>query len=102
MRIRVRVSVPQQGALECRQDGGLADVTVKAWRGRYLEFDEADREALWDDLNDVSNAEDADAEQCKRRGDRDLAVFAGRASRSLGALASRVLLHAQPIRGMQS
>ena len=86
--MKLRLTLAQVSALECAgldQPEGPAEVTLAAaWRGRVLEVTDATRDALFEAVNDRSNAEDAQAEQT---GD----IFARRAARSLSALASAVL-----------
>ena len=85
--MKLRLSDAQVSAIECR-DWSEEPVMQRAWQGSYLVFEEADREPLWEELRDASNAEDAQAEY-----DTDAAArkFAGRASRSLGCVAGKVL-----------
>lgn len=90
----VHLSAAQISALEC---GGLdwdapePGPIERAWstHRHALVFEEADRDALADALNEMSNAEDAFAEE--RTNDREMRTFARRASRSLAALYGRVL-----------
>lgn len=82
--IRLRLSPAQVSALECRDGGGLDPLTLAAWRGSFLVFERAEAEALADELNEASNAEDAQAEFYGCR-------FARRAARSFYAMTSRVL-----------
>jgi len=89
----IRLSVAAVSALECR---GLEeaidahDQAVKAaWKGSRLVFYGSERDALFEALNEMSNAEDAFAEE--RNHDPELRRFAGRAARSLAAVAGRVL-----------
>lgn len=98
---RVRLSEPQQSALECRwlEDGGpggdgteAADEAAlqDAWDGgEWLEFEPTDAEAVFRALRDASNAEDAFQQDASN--DPDLRRLAGRAARSLAALSGRVL-----------
>ncbi len=86
--MKIRLTGPQEGALECRGldepfDAGEA-LLARCWVGRYLRFEADQRDALFSVLNELSNAEDA---QHQIEGD----ALAGRAARSLAALASRVL-----------
>lgn len=80
---QVRLTAAQQSALECREDGGLEPLTLRArarGNGRALLFTEDEREQLWGELNDASNAEDA--QDCP---------YARRAAMSLSKIAGRVL-----------
>jgi hypothetical protein len=61
----------------------------RAWKQRgILEFKEPERIALFKQLTDMSNSEDAAA---RREKDRDLAKYARGASRALATVASKVL-----------
>lgn len=92
---RVRVSEAQAAALECRpldppfDDEGDA-LLARCWdRGAgVLVFAEHERDGLFSALNDASNGEDASADHTT---DPTLRRLARAASRSLGALAGRVL-----------
>jgi len=88
--VKVRLTVPQQGALECRRDG-LEALTLDAWQGRYLVFYREQADALLSELVEASNAEDAQAERLRRIGDKDCARFAARDSRALGNIASSIV-----------
>lgn len=86
--ITIRLTAAQRSALECAglelAEDGPEVVLRAAWQGDRLVFDVRDREALFDALNDRSNAEDAQAEEQRDR-------YARQAARSLAAVASRVL-----------
>lgn len=89
----LRLTDAQVSALECRgleapTDAG-EELVARCWTGGVLHFAEADREALFDALNEMSNREDAQHQLCDD-------VFAGRAARSLAAVASRVLRRSEP------
>ena len=86
--MRVRLSGPQESALECAGLSGDLDegeiMVASSWRQGYLVFDEADRDALFSAVNELSNSEDAMHQE-------DGDVYAGRAARSLSSLASKIL-----------
>ena len=86
----IRLSSAQESALECR-DWSEEPAVREAWRGSQLfpPEDDEQREQLWRELNDASNAEDDFAED--QGNDGDGRKYARRASRSLACLASRVL-----------
>lgn len=90
MMMTIRLSDAQISALECAGlEPGEHDTVVRAWASRArLAFDLADRDALFSELTDLSNAEDATAEQER---DRDMRKFARRASMALATVASKVL-----------
>lgn len=92
----IRLTPAQEGAFECLTGGGLepedAPQMAAAWRGGRLVFEVADAEALFAELNEASNSEDAQAEYLRGAGEREAAALAGRAARSLAAIAGRVLL----------
>ena len=92
-RLTVRISEAMQSALECRglnEPADLHDLAVAAaWKGSRLVFYEGERDGLFDALNEMSNAEDAFANDPAE--DPEMRRYAGRAARSLGALAGRVL-----------
>ena len=96
--IRIRLTEAQRSALECRdlalnpEDALLATAWERGDR-RSLVFEAHDGEALFELLNEASNAEDAFAQD--PRHDPDLRQFAGRAARSLASVASRVLRNAR-------
>lgn len=86
----VRLTDAQQSALECaglgeteRYGDELATLAA-AWKGRTLVVSAETRDTLFSELTDLSNGEDEDAQ---RTGNQ----FAARASRSLAAVASKVL-----------
>jgi len=85
---KIRLSSAQESAMQCR-DWSEEPAVREAWRGSqlFLPEDDEQREQLWRELNDASNAEDESAEHLDPEG----AKYARRASRSLQALASRVL-----------
>jgi hypothetical protein len=88
--ITIRLTEAELSALECAGLGEFDDndrsaVIIQAWQGRSLAFDEADRDALWTLINDLSNSED-------ESNDRKPDAYARRASRALARLASMVLL----------
>lgn len=88
MMVRIKLSSAQQSALECRDGGGLDPLVDAAWdRAGALVFNPVDADELWSELNEASNAEDAQ----RQTGD----ALAGRAARSLAALGGRVLRCAQ-------
>ena len=83
----IKLTPAQISALECREGGGLDPLTEAAWLdgGRCsLRFPVIAAEALADELNDSSNAEDAQYEQTG-------CVFAYRAAVSFGAVSGKVL-----------
>ena len=90
----LRLTPTQRSALECAGLDILDALTdaervlIAALDGYRLTVTAETRDALYTALNDRSNAEDADAEQ---NTDAALRAYARRASRSLAALASRVL-----------
>lgn len=92
-KLSVRLSPAAVSALECRgleEVEGIEELVVKtAWCGSKLVFFEGEREALFSALNEMSNAEDAFAEE--RTHCPEMRKFAGRAARSLAAVAGRVL-----------
>jgi hypothetical protein len=83
MRITIKLTGPQLSAMECR-DWSDEDAAREAWKGDRLEFDAADAPAIYSDLTDAANSEDA-ARQLF--GD----VPSGRASRALQRVASNVI-----------
>jgi hypothetical protein len=84
----IRLTEAQQSALECRREA-LDPVLAAAWDGaRRLTVTPETRDALFSELTDAANAEDADAEQ---NPDPTMATFARRACRSLSAISGRVL-----------
>jgi hypothetical protein len=84
----IQLSATQQSALECRV-GGLDPFTAAAWNGAGLLIVTPDtRDALWAELNDASNAEDAASYE---ETDAAMRTYAGRAARALANLSSRVL-----------
>ena len=89
----VRLSPAAVSALECRgleEVDGVEELAVKvAWEGSRLAFYEGEREALFSALNEMSNAEDAFAEE--RTHCPEMRKYAGRAARSLAAVAGKVL-----------
>jgi hypothetical protein len=92
----VRLTEPQAGAIQCRdwseephmrrqlRDGALVRMA--------LVFQWIDRDALADELNDASNAEDEHAQELRREGELECARHAARAARVLANLRGRVLL----------
>ena len=88
--MKVRLTCPQQTALECRRDG-LDPLTLEAWQGRWLVFSRTRADELLSELVEASNAEDAQAEACRRHGDLLCARFAARDSRALGNIASSIV-----------
>ena len=90
MKKKIRLSSAQESAMQCR-DWSDEPAVREAWRGSQLFVPEDDdqKEQLWSELNDASNAEDAFAEESTN--DPDGRKYARRASRSLACLASRVL-----------
>ena len=80
------LSALECSGLELEDEPGLV---AKAWTGRTLVFEEADRDALFLELTEMSNSEDATAEDTNE--DPDIRKYARRAARSLGTLASHVL-----------
>jgi urease accessory protein UreH len=88
--MRVRLTLPQQAALECRRDG-LEPLALGAWQGRWLLFSRDQAEDLMSELIEASNAEDAQAERLRHCGDLECARFAARDSRALGNVASRIV-----------
>jgi len=89
----LRLTNGQQSALECRQYGGLEPVVVAAWdcERKTLTVAPGTRDDLYTEINDYSNAEDAHATILQQEGERALATLTRRASRSLAALAGRIL-----------
>lgn len=88
---RIKLSPAQHGALQCREDGGLDPLTLAAWDGSHLTFEESDKEDLFSELIDACNAEDVHMEMLRKDGELECAKLAGRAARSLGTLAGKVL-----------
>ena len=88
--MKVRLTLPQQGALECRRDG-LEPLTLEAWQGRWLVFSRPQADALLSELVEASNAEDAQAERLRRCSDLECARWAARDSRALGNVASSIV-----------
>lgn len=88
--MKVRLTPPQQGALECRRDG-LDPLTLEAWQGRWLVFSRTRADELLSELVDASNAEDAQAERLRRQGNLLCARFAAADSRALGNVASSIV-----------
>ena len=88
--MKIRLSSAQESAMQCR-DWSDEPAVREAWRGSQLFIPEDDeqREQLWRELNDASNAEDDFAED--RGNDQDGRKYARRAAKSLASLASRVL-----------
>ena len=85
--IKIRLSDAQQSAMECR-DWSEEPTTKNAWQGAHLSFTTDQAETIFGDLVDASNAEDAQHQIEKDK-------LAGRAARSLAALAGKVLDKAQ-------
>jgi hypothetical protein len=89
--IRIRLTPAMLSALECAgiELGDDDTATLRrCWSGHYVTFTDADRDALFSEINDRSNAEDGAAEH---ELDPAMRTFAARAAKSLCALASRVL-----------
>ena len=87
MRVRIKLSPAQISALECRAGGGLDPLTEAAWEdgGRtHLDFLTVTASALFEELVDAGNAEDAQWEVTG-------CAYAGRAARSLSAVSGKVL-----------
>lgn len=87
--LRIRLSPAQVSALECREGGGLDEVTLRAWQGEYLVFPESERELLFEELIEASNCEDAQAEEQRYRGENSVAAY--RAALSFSTLTGKVL-----------
>ena len=87
MLIRIRLSLAQASAFECRDWDD--DPTVRdAWDGdRTLLFDHDAVALIISEITDASNAEDAHAQQS----DGDCRTFANRAARSLAIVTDRIL-----------
>jgi hypothetical protein len=91
---RLVLTPAQRSALECAgleaPDGPKETALALAWKGgNALDYADADRDAIFEALTDLSNAEDAFAEDTSQ--DAEMRKHARRAARSLGAIASRVL-----------
>lgn len=90
---RLRLTEAQTSALECRHfdlaDPAEAEL-LEAWdqASETLTVTDANREALFEALNEASNAEDAGSQEAEDPQERR---WAARSARSLSALASRVL-----------
>ena len=88
--MKIRLTTAQVSAIECR-DWSEEPLVVAAWRGQWLTIpeDDAEREQLWRDINDASNAEDAVAEDPAE--DPVSRRYARRAAWSLSCVARRVI-----------
>ncbi len=93
--MRIKLTEAQESALECRADG-LDPLTAEAWNGNALVFRAEDANALFSELCEASNAEDAHAELLRGSGERQASTLTGRAARSLAALSGRVLREGGP------
>jgi hypothetical protein len=90
--LRIRLSESQQSALECSGIDIFDDSKVfAAWSSdrRWLECRDADRDAIAAELNELSNSEDAMAEDRSR--DAIQRRFARRAAASLAVLFGKVV-----------
>ncbi len=85
--MKIRLSFSQKYALACRD---WTTVVLDAWKGGYLYLpeDDYDREQLWRELRDASNAEDIDAHTNEHP---QLRIYARRTALSLDCLAYRVI-----------
>jgi hypothetical protein len=86
--VKIRLSASQFSALECAGLDEDFPALLRAWRGGSLVFEPAEAEALYSELNDRSNSEDATAEQAT---DTVLRRQARGAAQALGNLAGKVL-----------
>lgn len=95
IQIKVRLSMPQFAALECRGRDGMEDcpALLRSWQEsrEFILVDLADADAIITELNELSNAEDwqHQNEHC---------AFAGRAARTLGTLGLAVARLAHVLR----
>lgn len=87
MTIWIRLSPAQVSALECREPDGILG---ECWKGSRLRVpdDPGERRELAEEVNEASNAEDADAQD---NPDPAMRVYAGRASRSLSTVYGKLL-----------
>lgn len=93
--MRVRLSGAQEGALYCMGLDATFDETdallVRCWSAGAMTFEEADRDALYSAVNDLSNLEDSNAEDFRAMDEREMATHTARAARALGTLAGKIL-----------